>query len=536
MRLGQPLREDSRSHKTEKPRQKAGLQIEPDKPLGFGFIGSDASWRSHRIPSMIKLPLWFVHSKQDKTVELTPIDSSPNEWLETIKKDPNPQNFPQDLHGLAEHLTTHLGDVQSVVGWLDRWGGYLASLPGDIQQNPEIRSLTRWVDLKINTLSKPIKTVDSDGNEKTERNPEAGKVAAKWREVVSVLLGTTPRSPEPLEIVPEVERVEVPSNVFGFQSVADLDESDDEIEWLVDGYIQRGALVHVQAKKKQGKTFGIMALAARVANEGGRVLYLCTEDPKTVKRRLRALHTSGHLTNPQNVILSTVNVNIIAHAQTLADSAREAKADMVVIDTQTEYLHGDENNPGTMGEYVRALKKITATGAALVNVHHCGGNGANRGHDHVPNAADHVYTVKKDDKTGHALTVIFKSEAQRSTADPAPLVFNFEEHGETLVPSEVITDVSNGDLDDDSEPTKAPTKPKKQSAPGEVKGAELLRLVVGGVLDENPDIKNATQLARAVWDEYPHTGKNPASVRVMILREYKRNKLGEKVAEICNKS
>jgi hypothetical protein len=130
--------------------------------------------------------------------------------------------------------------------------------------------------------------------------------------------------------------------------------------------------------------------------EGGVVVYIAAEGPKSVERRIWAWqrhHGVKHL--PLCVVRSTVNLLdsdtdwIITE---LAQIARtHGKIALVVVDTLARAMIGNENSPEDLGAFVAACARIReAVETSVLIVHHCGKDQAKgaRGHSCLRAATD----------------------------------------------------------------------------------------------------------------------------------------------------
>lgn len=186
-----------------------------------------------------------------------------------------------------------------------------------------------------------------------------------------------------------------------------------DIPYLVKGICDRGQLIVMWGAPGSGKTFVALSLAAHIGSgtawagrrvKQGRVLYVCAESTrKHLENRLAALTLmqpdvadadvtwcpiSADFRNTEQDVLDVMHA-----AQTLGDVA------LIVVDTlAVTFGGGNENAPEDMGQYVTNMKAIkTATGAAVLVVHHCGKDEAKgmRGHTSLLGALDSELIVER---------------------------------------------------------------------------------------------------------------------------------------------
>ena len=181
-------------------------------------------------------------------------------------------------------------------------------------------------------------------------------------------------------------------------------------EYLVKGWLDRGALAVLYGDANAGKSFLAIDLAHHIHEgrrwggarvEAGPVLYVAAEGGSLFQNRLAARRARFHVLRHQ-----------IALAGRQSDAGHLAKAvnalateagpfRLVIVDTMARVMAGtDENTAADIGALVTACQHIqTATGAAVLLVHHSGKDAARgaRGHSALRAAVDTELAVTVED-------------------------------------------------------------------------------------------------------------------------------------------
>ena len=177
-------------------------------------------------------------------------------------------------------------------------------------------------------------------------------------------------------------------------------------DWLVDGFLERGAFGLIFGEPETGKSFIALDLAASIATgaswhgrnaRSGPVVYLAGEGHAGIDRRLEAWRIAHRFDSlaPFPLYLSEIPASL-ADAElmerldvALADVAAENGAPaLLVLDTWARNLGADENSTPDVAQAIAALDRLRAPyRCASLVVHHPGigdktrsrGNGALRG-------------------------------------------------------------------------------------------------------------------------------------------------------------
>lgn len=211
----------------------------------------------------------------------------------------------------------------------------------------------------------------------------------------------------------------------------------DEIEirldtaGLIDGLLSSTAMTVVYGESGAGKTFVVIDMACHIAAgmawrglavEQGNVIYVAAESPESVKRRVWAWKRHHKVERlPLLVVQSSIDLLNGDCDAVVAEVARVARAHgrvaLVVIDTLSRSMMGNENSPDDMGRYVAACGRIReAADTHVLVVHHTGKDLAKgaRGHSSLRAATDVELEVTKGESGG--CIAVTKSRDEPSAA------------------------------------------------------------------------------------------------------------------------
>jgi len=218
-----------------------------------------------------------------------------------------------------------------------------------------------------------------------------------------------------------------------------------EVEWIVPGYVARGALTEVDAKVKSGKTSLGLALSRAVINGEpflGRdatktaVVYL-TEQPDASFRE--AMKTAGLLAEERFRVLTYFDVRGAAWPEVAAAAARECRSNaaaLLVVDTLGQFagLTGDsENDAGAALAAMEPLQRAAADGLAVLVFRHERKSGgevgdSGRGSSAFAGAADIIVSLRRPE--GRMRKTIRRLEAlSRFSETPEELLIELTKEG-----------------------------------------------------------------------------------------------------------
>lgn len=191
-------------------------------------------------------------------------------------------------------------------------------------------------------------------------------------------------------------------------------------DWQVEGLLPRESVCVLFGDAQAGKTFLALDLAARIATgtpwQGraviqGAVVYVAGEGGSGLKKRLRALIQAhpAMLSAPFRLLRQAVNVR--AHLNELVARCKDVSTDagelgLVVIDTLSQTIYGDENGADMAGYISAATELARATKAPVLVVHHQGKDGTRgaRGHTSLRGNTDVVIRLNTKEGTRSGTT------------------------------------------------------------------------------------------------------------------------------------
>lgn len=192
-------------------------------------------------------------------------------------------------------------------------------------------------------------------------------------------------------------------------------EASVDRDYLVKGWLDRGAVSVIYGPSNVGKSFFALDLAHHIAKglqwggrrvNAGRVLYLAAEGGTTFANRVAALQDPAFWVLQVPLTLTGKDSAAAALSEMMQHLAATGggKFDLIILDTLSRVMGGnDENAAPDIADLVHNLDHIRrGTGAHVLIVHHTGkdaGRGA-RGHSSLRAAIDTEIELSRDDETG----------------------------------------------------------------------------------------------------------------------------------------
>lgn len=208
------------------------------------------------------------------------------------------------------------------------------------------------------------------------------------------------------------ERVASARSRFKLETLADCDAEEDGA-YIVKGALAPGSVNCVYGPPNSGKSVFASHLAMCVAQGreffgrkviATRTLYIASENPRSIRRRLRALRQQHGDTRDLLLIGATPDLfNASGDAEAITQIVQDECIGLVVLDVLADAFPGmDENSNTGMGRVVQVAKMWAATGAAVILVHHVAKDhgGTPRGHGSLLGALDWGVLVEPDAETG----------------------------------------------------------------------------------------------------------------------------------------
>lgn len=246
---------------------------------------------------------------------------------------------------------------------------------------------------------------------------KAMAIRRRGKDVASALLEGTMDIPTAQTALLELGREEHSEGLPTISAIDFCREVPETPDWVVEGYLARGAITELDAKIKTGKThFATDLIRALLAGEeflGRRtvptpVLYLTEERRATFRAALGRVDLEDapglHLLLRQECRTAWADMGraVVVKAKTLG-------VGLVVVDTLSDWsdLQADmENDAGAALEAMRPLQEMAAAGLAVLVLRHERKSGgevgqAARGSSAFGGATDIVLSLKKDPSLGH---------------------------------------------------------------------------------------------------------------------------------------
>lgn len=221
--------------------------------------------------------------------------------------------------------------------------------------------------------------------------------------------------------------------------------------WVLEGEVQRGGYHLIYGATGSGKTFVALDRSMRAAAQGGRCVYIATEDiGGLIARRQSWEHHHQHAPATWRRLDLPEGLDLADPAQVdeLLDVLAGLELDLITIDTLREAHNGDENSSQDGRAINAAVQRlIRATGAAVDVVHHSGVNeGRERGSTAIAANCDLKWKVVGDDGVVTVTNEKYKHgplfAPRYYQITPMPSV----EYGAVLLPSSATTSRGDGPL------------------------------------------------------------------------------------------
>lgn len=226
-----------------------------------------------------------------------------------------------------------------------------------------------------------------------------------------------------------------------FHRIGDIEPTAPK--WLVKGICEIDSLVGLFGDPEAGKSFIAASLAAAVATNrrwydrevrrAGPVLYVAGEGRRGLRRRLRAweIDADYHLGDTPLYVsdrpIPFGDPAALGHVIPEADEIAELEGEptLIVVDTLSRNLAGDENSSLDMPAFVQHMDYLRARyGATILVVHHSGHAEKNRsrGHSAFGAALDTAFRAYRDPKRG---PVRLEPAKTKDSEPPEPMQFEF---------------------------------------------------------------------------------------------------------------
>ena len=176
----------------------------------------------------------------------------------------------------------------------------------------------------------------------------------------------------------------------------ELGSEFDPPDELIEGLLEIGCLSVLYGDSNSGKTFAAISMACAVASgtdwlgtkrtERSAVVYLATEGPRSVERRLQAHQNHfgvlvpdfAIVRDPINLFRDDSDVTAVASFVREFEAERGVKVGLIVCDTLARMSVGAKENTDDMGVVMQRLDRLKdECGSHVLVIHHSGKNAAN---------------------------------------------------------------------------------------------------------------------------------------------------------------
>jgi hypothetical protein len=163
------------------------------------------------------------------------------------------------------------------------------------------------------------------------------------------------------------------SRYLTFEQVRDA----KPVEFLIEGFLALDSITAIAAPVGQRKSLIALNVAHalctgkplfdyfKVAKQPSRVVYLCPEmGISSFSMRLKQIGLASHV--GQTLFCQTMDVDSIK----LTDLDEELPGAVVIVDTLTRFVEGDQNSSEDMSKFAKVVFKLQRGGATVVLLHH----------------------------------------------------------------------------------------------------------------------------------------------------------------------
>ena len=225
--------------------------------------------------------------------------------------------------------------------------------------------------------------------------------------------GGTPSNPTTTSVADNPNTPEAPqrSRQRSYLNLADLmRHPPPPVRWLVPDVIPHRALVSIYSPSGAGKSLLALEWCVTLAQDGTNVLYIDSENrPHLIRQRLEAMgiDTATAERATQHLAYSCLGdwlpLDTAPGGRDLVEQATQHEAQLVVIDTITQNVAGEENSADTYKNLHRhtlqPLSRQTVSVLMLDHTGHSSGTGAARGSSQKRGNLDVDYSLSADGNT-----------------------------------------------------------------------------------------------------------------------------------------
>lgn len=187
---------------------------------------------------------------------------------------------------------------------------------------------------------------------------------------------------------------------FKFQSISEMIEEAEDIDWLVDDLLVRGGFSIIAGPPKIGKSTLVRKLIKEVCEGGtflgrgvepGSVAYLTFEEqPSVLKDQFKSIG----ITDDHDIYIHTGDILSSNTLEDLEEAIEDLRPDLVVIDTLFDISNLDDiNSYKAVYDFLRKIRNIARnTNAHILGVHHTNKLGSFMGSQAIYGAVDTMFT------------------------------------------------------------------------------------------------------------------------------------------------
>jgi putative DNA primase/helicase len=238
---------------------------------------------------------------------------------------------------------------------------------------------------------------------------------------------TGTNEPPPSTICPTPTKAADVLSIIASQPPESFDKQ--EITYLIEPEIPRGALVMISGKPGSGKSTLVLKWCLQMAKDGNEVLYLDRDNPLFIAQD--RIERFGGKTHPNLRFWGLWNKDAkgepleppFPNSDLLRQCVKAMRRPVVVIDTLAAFSECDENDNSAMGMTFKALRALTHLGATVLVIHHTAKNGSwYRGASSMEGAVDAGVLVVSTVENGLITKIEVQTQKTR-IGDGKPIVY-----------------------------------------------------------------------------------------------------------------
>lgn len=192
-----------------------------------------------------------------------------------------------------------------------------------------------------------------------------------------------------------------PQNTFGkILPLAEIEETDDSVDTIIEGILNKGQIALVSGPSKSGKSFLVSNFSASIASgtemfgkkcSAGKVLYIELENgAKETKKRIKQIINEKGLDEEtaKNIFVYSLKQGFVSEPVLFFDEIIEQIKDnefsIIIIDPVYMLINGDENSSEVIKAFFKNISHLNAvTDAAIILCHH-----ESKGNNNMKNIVD----------------------------------------------------------------------------------------------------------------------------------------------------